>query len=352
MINNKIKPDEWPEGELEYLRCCPLCGDQSSKILLNNLTDILFLCAPGKWTLNKCDTCKAAYINPRPSLNSINLAYKNYYTHNQNIRLINDSLGFIQKIKRSFGNGYKNWRYGDSLEPSNPLGIFAAYLVPSLRRNIDVFYRFLPTKKNGNRVLDIGIGAGDFLKKAKELGWEVSGVDTDPIAVKNANEEGLNCKLGSIECFSEQIDSFDLITINHVIEHMHDPLSAIRTAYSLLKPGGKLWIDTPNIDSYGFERYGKDWIGVDCPRHLVIFGWETMSFVLQKAGFKSWEYIDQSSAALAIFPLSDLIKNRQSNETSPFNQKPSNYDKNAFIAKIKTKLNRKKSEFITLIARK
>ena len=111
--------------------------------------------------------------------------------------------------------------------------------------------------------------------------------------------------------------------------------------------------DTPNIDSLGFEHFREHWLGVDSPRHLVIFGWDSIKDTLVKCGFKSLRHIDRSHSALGVFPLSEQVKENASNATNPFNYPPSKANLAAKFAVMNAKFfNRKRAEFITIIARK
>jgi 2-polyprenyl-3-methyl-5-hydroxy-6-metoxy-1,4-benzoquinol methylase len=352
MNMKKYDLGEWPEGEVEQLGYCPLCGTKERKLLHRGLSDVLFHCAPGKWNLHQCQGCDAAYLDPRPSLSSIHLAYRNYYTHKPVTEVSVKNMHLAQRITRSLGNGYRNWRYGSSIQPSSFLGVIAAYLAPELKKTIDVSYRYLPRVGRGRRVLDVGFGGGAFLENALALGWEVAGVDTDLITVNNAKVRGLNVRHGGIEAFADQLSSFDFITINHVIEHVHYPVETLRLAHKLLKPGGRLWLDTPNINSFGYAHYRENWLGVDSPRHLVIFGWESMRLALKKSGFISLKYFDQSRSAMSLFPLSEQVKSSDLNGTNPFREAPPKANWDARMATFKSRFNKKRAEFITVLAEK
>lgn len=350
MIEKEYDLTHWPEGQLEYIGHCPMCGSEDRKLLHEGLTDNLFFCAPGKWALHKCGSCAAAYVDPRPLPASMYLAYRSYYTHDASGESASERLSLPQKISRSLGNGYRNFRYGTNLRPSSFLGVLVAYMVPKLKRTIDVQFRCLPASNTRKRVLDVGFGGGVFLNYASSVGWDVAGADIDEVVVKNAIARGIDARQGSIEAFADDIESFDYITINHVIEHVYDPVETLRVAYRLLKPGGQLWVDTPNIDSYGYAHYGENWLGVDAPRHLVIFGWDTMIYALQKAGFQNWKYIDRAHAALTVFPLSEQVQCHSDSRISPFSKPPSKPKWIAKMAAMKAKIFKRHAEFITVIA--
>jgi SAM-dependent methyltransferase len=115
------------------------------------------------------------------------------------------------------------------------------------------------------------------------------GLDPDPQAVTNCAQRGVEARCGGVELFDSKEQVFDAITLGHVIEHVHDPVATLKSCWRLLKPGGCLWLETPNIDSYGHSRYGGDWLGLDAPRHLVVFNWRSLVSSLSRAGFTNIE---------------------------------------------------------------
>jgi len=151
---------------------------------------------------------------------------------------------------------------------------------------LDFSVMYLPFQRNGH-LLDIGCGNGQALKCMGELGWQVQGVDFDPEAVQIARKKGLEVRLGSLEAQAFPRDSFDAITMSHLIEHVHDPLSLLRECRRILRPSGRLALVTPNINSAGHRIYGSSWFHLDPPRHLRIFNIGSLTTLLQKAGFQT-----------------------------------------------------------------
>jgi SAM-dependent methyltransferase len=98
--------------------------------------------------------------------------------------------------------------------------------------------------------------------------------------------DGIQVREGGIEQWAGEPDSFDAVTMSHVIEHVHDPLADLADAFRLLRPGGLLFIDTPNIDALGHQIYGPHWRGLEPPRHLVIFNVKALQGALAKTGFE------------------------------------------------------------------
>jgi SAM-dependent methyltransferase len=98
-----------------------------------------------------------------------------------------------------------------------------------------------------NRVLDVGSGYGFFLKRCQENGWEVWGVDMNPELVKFSKEEfGMRVSNGSFEEADYSNGFFDVVTFFNVLEHLSDPFFALKKAYSILRPGGALFLRFSN----------------------------------------------------------------------------------------------------------
>lgn len=296
----------WLTDGLESVSHCPVCGDTNREILHSDLIDNVFRVAPGKWALWKCAKCSGTYLDPRPNQATIHLAYANYYTH-QEVLGKDDygSLSQLRKLRRRLVNGYTNWRYGTHAVPSTAYGVVAAFAMPMLKKVIDHQYRHLPRlPKGGGRLLDVGCGNGSFLELARTCGWDVVGLDPDSMAAANAAKQGLTVHEGGIEYFAGKTALFDVITMNHVIEHVHDPVKVLEACQALLKPGGQLWLDTPNIDSFGHAWFQKSWRGLETPRHLVLFNRSSLGQALLKAGFSVPKYRTRPSPCAVTFQAS------------------------------------------------
>jgi hypothetical protein len=211
---------DWPAEGLESLGACPLCHSTKRRKLHEHLTDVTFFAAPGEWTLWRCLGCRSAYLDPRPNRETIGLAYGEYFTHS-----LIDPPGpetTMQRIRKNLANGYRNARYGTELTPAWKLGYLVAKLVPSLGKIVDVQFRYLPrASKSGARALDIGCGNGAWLSLAKWAGWEVSGVEPDPVALAQGRSHGLDVR-PSLGDFEADTAGFDYITLSHVIEHVRN----------------------------------------------------------------------------------------------------------------------------------
>ena len=293
----------WAKDGLEAVPACPVCGSAERTILFDGLTDRTFFVAPGTWTMKQCASCRSGYLDPRPTADTIGLAYENYYTHDRVEQVAAEDLGTLRRWQRKLANGYKNARFGTRLTPSSSLGPAVAALMPENRRILDRQFRELERGKAG-RVLDIGCGDGSFLDDARAMGWQAVGTDFDPTVIEKARARGLEVYQGTIDAVP---GTFDAITLCHVIEHLHDPLATLRTCFERLNPGGFIWIETPSIDALGLKRFGPDWRGLEPPRHLVLFNRRSLEQAVADAGFARIENLAQPSVVEGLWVMSDRI---------------------------------------------
>ena len=311
--------EPWAADELEPRSACPVCGGTVRELLQRDLVDNAFFVAPGRWTLYRCARCRSAYLDPRPNAASIGKAYGVYYTHAvDEPRASSARPGTVRRLKMALTNGYVNSRYGTRRQPASGLGVWLAKLLPQRRQKRDAEFRYLPKPRPGQRLLDIGCGNGDFLLNARDAGWDVMGVDPDPKAVAAARQRGLTVSVGSIELFAGESDCFDAITLSHVLEHLHEPVQFIHAVHRLLKPGGVVFVDTPNIESRGARRWGRNWRGLETPRHLVLFSRAGLVGLLNAGGFDNVETKRRTAVRKSMY----LVSLRMQLGKSPYDPVP------------------------------
>lgn len=341
---------DWPAEDLEFVPACPVCASASRSLLYAGLTDRVFAVAPGKWTIYRCSTCQSAWLDPRPDPGSIGRAYESYYTHLAEDDVAAQPTNILVRQLHALQNDYKNVRYGLVRHPATFGGRWLVRLLPSLRAKADAQCRHLPRPPtDGARLLDVGFGNGGFLKIASEMGWNAEGIDFDPKAVEVARARGLNVSCASAAELSIRNEHFDVITLSHVIEHVHDPIALLRDLYRLLKPGGFLWLDTPNLCSYGAKRFGRDWRGWEPPRHLVLFNSASLRKSLTHAGFKRIEQRWHGMVLFSIYAESAAIARGQCAQDGIRKVVPSLA---AVVDELREMLQPKQREFLTFIAYK
>ena len=135
----------------------------------------------------------------------------------------------------------------------------------AIRDKVSLINSYQPLK---GRILDIGAGTGDFLLEAKNQNWEILGIEPNDKAKRIAVGKGI--KFGdTIEKLES--NSFDVITMWHVSEHVPDVEHQVAELKRLLKPSGTIIIAVPNFKSYDANHYKEFWAAYDVPRHLWHF---------------------------------------------------------------------------------
>ncbi len=281
------EPGEWPVADTERAAACPVCGSARREPWLDGLTDRIFRVASGRWTLWRCADCGAAHLDPRPTPASIGRAYGHYYTHGEPERqfLVPGDRPDL-RVKRALHLSFYNRRFGHRHRDALPFGWSLIAVSRWRSARAGQYIRHLPGPAPGARLLDAGCGDGGFLRVARALGYEGIGLEFDPAAAAVARAQGFTVHEGVLEEVPIAPASVDQVTLRHVVEHLHEPVAVLSRLCGALKPGGRIWLQTPNVDSRGARRYGADWRGLEPPRHLVLFGERSLRLALERAGFE------------------------------------------------------------------
>ena len=276
--------------EIRSLPCpdCYLCGT-GGEPLYEGLKDRVFN-VPGRFNLKRCPNlqCGLLWLDPMPLEEDIGMAYETYFTH----AAPEDAPppappGARRRVAEVFRSAYRAWRFNYGDDAGKPLRWLLALPIVLSRIEcdlLDIPLRYLAVPEKG-RMLDVGCGDGSVLKLAKELGWTAEGVDFDARAVDTARRKGLSVGIGSLAEQRYPDGSFDLVLMNHVIEHVHDPLATLREIRRVLRVGGTFTATTPNAASWGHRHFGPDWLGLHPPQHLRIFTGNGLAALARRAGF-------------------------------------------------------------------
>jgi 2-polyprenyl-3-methyl-5-hydroxy-6-metoxy-1,4-benzoquinol methylase len=236
---------------------CLLCGSRFWSHLVEGADN-----APGGsglwFVVVQCQQCGLCFTNPRPTAPGISRFYPETYQPHR-------SPGQRKKARaRLFSSQQRGLRW--------------------LRRANE--RKSLPWHGQG-RLLDFGCGGGSYLERMHRQGWTVTGLDfSEPTVRRIRDELGLKAHVGTLPHPELEPAMFDVITMWHSLEHVHEPLRVLREARRLLVSGGKLLVAVPNIDSLPFRWFGGAWFGLDLPRHLTHFTPWTLTLMLQRAGFR------------------------------------------------------------------
>jgi len=308
--------------ETEAVPGCLVCGAEG-RVLHGALRDWVFG-APGIWRMMECPDCGLAWLSPRLTRLDIGKAYASYYTHETQERgtVFRSVVPRAERVERSrqrvatwFGEiaeRIRARRLSYASRPS-PWGVDLpsrlAERIPSLRDSAVLTVAALPPGA-GRRLLDVGCGSGEFLERMRARGWDVTGVEPDPVAADRARSNDLDVRVGALADAAFQHDSFDAIVLSHVIEHVHDPIALMSECGRILRPGGVLIVMTPNLASIGHRRFGADWRGLEPPRHLHLFSGRSLSACAQKAGLTVTEVRTSARWVRGIWWVSCEIRHR------------------------------------------
>lgn len=214
---------------------CVLCGSNVHKLL---------------WIKNdfryvQCGNCKLVFINPQLTIDSVKKIYQ---------------VGFTSK-----------------------------YAAKPTRLNIKPYVEVLKWaekfRKTG-RMLDVGCFTGNFLLAARSAGWEIYGTEISSDAAAVAEKvTGAKVYVGDLKDIQLEPSSFDFISLFDVIEHVHDPVRSLEECVKALRPGGGLYLNTPNFSSLTRLALGKKW-SVFFPWHLFYFNTNTIRRTVEKAGLR------------------------------------------------------------------
>lgn len=259
---------------------CPVCGSSGSE-LFHNIPD-RFHNSEGTWNLKQCinSKCLQIWLDPKPNENEIYKAYKNYYTH------LEDNINILSFLK-PFEESYISLKYGYKNDGNRIIKSLSKliYLFPTEKVEIDFRYLYLNIK-DGAKILDIGCGNGSFINRLLKKGWDAYGIDFDEKAVTFCKQKGLKVNHGDLLSQKYPDSTFDVVTLNHVIEHLFNPNEIIEECNRILKPKGKLVIATPNNKSWLFLNvFKKDWFPLDAPRHITLFNRNSLMALFKDKGF-------------------------------------------------------------------
>lgn len=233
-------------------KLCPVCGEETFS---DFLTCNDFFVSNENFTIKECNFCKFKITENIEDEDSIG----KYYQSEDYISHSNTSKGFVNSV-------YHRVR---------------KYMLGQKRKIVE-----RSTGIRNGHILDVGTGTGFYLNEMSKNGWQITGTEKSSEARKFTKEEfGLDI-LPTEELFRLKENSFDAITLWHVLEHIHQLDENLTTFLKLLKDDGRLIIAVPNNTSYDAKHYKQFWAAYDVPRHIWHFGPNQMKLFGEKHGFK------------------------------------------------------------------
>ena len=169
------------------------------------------------------------------------------------------------------------------------------------------------TQTTDGNLLDVGAGTGAFSNEMNQSGWQVTGLEPDTTARQVAlNKFGLQLDEPE-KLFSLPANTFDAITMWHVLEHVHNLHGYLEQYHKILKPNGRLIIAIPNYTSYDAQHYNEYWAAYDVPRHLYHFSPKSMDTLAVLKGFKIEAYKPMWFDSFYVSMLSEKYKTGKDN---------------------------------------
>ncbi len=225
---------------------CPLCQGREFKRILTKF-DLAIV---------RCRSCGLIYTNPRLAESRVNLRYGAEYFFNEYLPIFQAGPGsFSLEVAR---NHYRLY-----------LDLLASFYAP------------------GRRLLDIGCGAGFFVKAAAESGWEASGTEISETAAEYARTvTGVRVMQGNVEHLNIPSGEYDAVTMLDLLEHLFDPLTTLREVHRIMRDEGVLIISTPDIKSLSRRFLGRAWAVLSPAEHQSYFSEKTLHLALREAGFR------------------------------------------------------------------
>ncbi len=241
--------------------------------MLQRLRDYEYRTVANEFRYRRCDGCDLIYLDPRPRAEDVPATYPPSY--------------------EQYAAGVSGWSLKRAVQALRT----ALILKPRMRRVLRLCAR------PGARVLDVGCGNGHSLAAVAEIDprAELHGTDLGEGQRPLLEERGITYHRGAFEDLEVPAAHFDLILLNHVIEHFLDPLAVVEKVRRCLAPGGLLYLETHIADCAERRLFGRYWIGFDAPRHLTVFEEATLRRLMAAGG------LEVVSADARILSVGDVI---------------------------------------------
>ncbi len=234
---------------------CPGCGEIGMRTLFR-AGDRLYQTTDKYFLVVECRTCRLIRLEPRPTPQELASYYPPEYWYAPKS---GDTASWFEESYRRL----------------------------VLRDHVKFVMRAMENSGHSGPVLDVGCGGGLFLKMLRERGLAVLGLETSEEAATAAwRRNRVTVVCGDLGSSPIDRGTCAAITMFHVLEHLHDPVSYLRSARDLLLPGGRLVVQVPNASCWQFLMLGERWSGVDVPRHLVNYRQGDLESLLDYCGFE------------------------------------------------------------------
>ena len=247
------------------------------------------------------------------------LTVKDYSVSQETFDLYHDEeldmlVTYPQPSLENLGKYYESVDYISHTDSKRSLFEKCYHFIKSiaLKNKLNLVNSLQPAKGS---VLDIGAGTGDFLSVVKENGWNTIGVEPSEKAKAIAQKKGVSF----VEQTSElENNSFDVITMWHVLEHVPNLDNQIKELKRLLKPNGSLIIAVPNFKSFDAKQYGNFWAAYDVPIHFWHFSKTAIKKLFAKEDMELVKVLPMKFDSFYVSLLSEKYKTGKMNFVKAF----------------------------------
>lgn len=244
-----------PEGDGSASVRCPICGSDRTWLCRSDVTDLEYFVVPARpLATHTCGDCGSEFLSPRPLDSELPAFYpSDYHAYNEN--------------------------------HSGPARLLVELRARSRARS---YARLIPEPPG--RLFDVGTGdCRHFDELRRFLDLECAGVEIQPEIAAKGRARGYDVLEGSLETadITGHIGRYDVVSMNHVLEHVVSPRTMLERARDLLRPGGYLIGQLPTVSSWEKTLFGRNWGGYHYPRHLQVPSRPGLSGLLEGIGFSS-----------------------------------------------------------------
>jgi len=253
-------------------RTCPVCQTQNFRPLFTHGDRLHGL--PGTFTVIACADCGLISYDPLLGPEALARYYPpDYYAH-QSADHDAQAGGGLRRLVDDLHLGVRR----------NPL--LAILFWPLLWYKETYSYaRFLRPLARG-RLLDVGCGDGAFLLKARRMGFECSGLEPGGTAARGLAATGIPVHGCTLEELGPAHGPYDVITLNHVFEHLSDPEGALRKLAALLAPAGRLLVRMPDTHFFFFRHWPRHCLHLETPRHVFLYHRDNFTRLARRCGLE------------------------------------------------------------------
>lgn len=252
---------------------------------------------PGEYAYVECHACRSVFQEPMVIQQDLVLCYPPDYSPHTRLRPV-ATRDLNATSRRGLLGAPSRWvrRAVVSAVRGGPAaagGLLGRLLALSATIRERAFYGLLPDcclphGTRGARALDVGCGTGSMMLRLAQAGWAVEGVEWNERAAQlAADATHATVWTGDFRTLSLPTENYQLVVLDHVLEHISNCAVALQRLYELLAPGGRLVLSYPNPTSWGASCFGSEWFPWDCPRHLVFPAREALRGLAKATGFRT-----------------------------------------------------------------